>query len=94
MQVLDSRETPGLGDKIIFDEEFHAELRRADGRAGDRRGEEGREAATRNEVDCITGATISSEAVVSILNNSTRAAGCRSSTGWRRRRDATRGGRR
>ena len=69
MQVLDSRETPGLGDKIIHDEQFHANF-------GDLEVEPTivpvkRGAKTRpNEVDCITGATISSEAVVAIINGS------------------------
>jgi electron transport complex protein RnfG len=69
MQVLDSRETPGLGDKIIHDEDFHANfgaLAVEPSIVPVKRG-----AKTQpNEVDCITGATISSEAVVSIINQS------------------------
>jgi electron transport complex protein RnfG len=69
MQVLDSRETPGLGDKIIHDEDFHANfgaLAVEPSIVPVKRG-----AKTRpNEVDCITGATISSEAVVAIINRS------------------------
>jgi electron transport complex protein RnfG len=69
MQVLDSRETPGLGDKIIYDERFHenfealaVEPEIEPVKRGDK--------TQPNQVDCITGATISSEAVVSILNRS------------------------
>jgi electron transport complex protein RnfG len=72
MQVLDSRETPGLGDKIIFDEEFHrnfVELKVEPEIVGVKVAEKPRPS---NEVDTITGATISSEAVVSILNDSTQ----------------------
>jgi len=71
MQVLDSRETPGLGDKIIFDEEFHqnfVELKVEPAIVGVKVAENPRPS---NEVDTITGATISSEAVISILNRST-----------------------
>jgi electron transport complex protein RnfG len=66
MRVLESRETPGLGDKIYKDPEFVNEF---EGLAveppvalfkGKGTGE--------NEVDAITGATISSRAVVGIVN--------------------------
>ncbi len=70
MEVLDSRETPGLGDKIVSDPEFHANF---DALATEPRivpVKKGKKTAP-NEVDCITGATISSEAVVRILNDST-----------------------
>ena len=66
MYVLESRETPGLGDKIFKDEDFVANFEALavdpeivlvkDGRDAD------------NEVDAITGATISSKAVVRIIN--------------------------
>jgi electron transport complex protein RnfG len=66
MYVLESRETPGLGDKIFKDEEFVAAFEELavdpeillvkDGADAD------------NEVDAITGATISSKAVVKIIN--------------------------
>ena len=72
MQVLDSRETPGLGDKIIFDEEFHqnfVELKVEPEIVGVKVAEQPRPS---NEVDTITGATISSDAVISILNDSTQ----------------------
>jgi electron transport complex protein RnfG len=69
MQVLESRETPGLGDKILADPEFHAnfvELLIDPTIVPVKKGKK----TDANQVDCITGATISSEAVVSILNNS------------------------
>lgn len=69
MAVLDSRETPGLGDKIIYDPEFLANFEALAVRPRIVPVKDGRDAP--NEVDCITGATISSEAVVSILNEST-----------------------
>jgi len=69
MAVLDSRETPGLGDKIISDEAFHENF---DALAVEPRIVAVKDGRTEpNQVDCITGATISSEAVVSILNGST-----------------------
>jgi electron transport complex protein RnfG len=69
MAVLDSRETPGLGDKIIYDEEFHENFDALAVRPRIVAVKDGRDES--NEVDCITGATISSEAVVAILNDST-----------------------
>lgn len=66
MRVLESRETPGLGDKIYKDAAFV-------GQFGDLVAEPplevvkgGGEAA--HQVDAITGATISSKAVVRIIN--------------------------
>ena len=66
MRVLESRETPGLGDKIIKDAKLVAGFRGLavepplvalkTGRSRD------------NEVDAISGATISSNAVVRIIN--------------------------
>ena len=66
MTVLESRETPGLGDKIYKDAKFVAEFRTLVVEPvielikghGDKA----------NQVDAITGATISSRAVVKILN--------------------------
>lgn len=69
MQVLDSRETPGLGDKISFDPKFLANF---EALVVDpeivpvKRGQK----TQANQVDTITGATISSEAVIRILNES------------------------
>ncbi|MBK7584700.1 MAG: FMN-binding protein [Myxococcales bacterium] len=69
MEVLESRETPGLGDKIAFDPHFKANFNEllVDPKVelvkkGDK--------TAKNQVDAITGATISSRAVVSILGKS------------------------
>lgn len=67
LEVLESRETPGLGDRIYKDEAFLANFREL---AVDPRitlVKNGAKAAP-HEVDSITGATISSQAVVNILN--------------------------
>lgn len=67
MKVLESKETPGLGDKIFKDPKFVAEFKELavqpsivliKGGGGTKP----------NEVDGISGATISSKAVVRILN--------------------------
>jgi len=67
MEILESRETPGLGDKIYKDADFVSEfdalsvepeivtVKKGTGRQP-------------NEVDAITGATISAKAVVRIIN--------------------------
>ncbi len=67
MEILESMETPGLGDKIFKDESFVANF--------DALAVEPEILAVANgaktqahEVDCITGATISSKAVVKIIN--------------------------
>ena len=67
MRVLESKETPGLGDKIVKDSAFvagfqdvHAPLRGVKSGAG---------AGGANEVDMITGATISSRTVIGIINH-------------------------
>ena len=79
MQVLDSRETPGLGDKIITDDEFLANFEALAVEPSIVAVKKGKKAEP-NEVDCITGATISSEAVVTILNQSSQQLGRRCST--------------
>ena len=67
MEILESRETPGLGDKIFKDAEFVAEF-------SDLAIEPEIVAVIKgtsslaNHVDSITGATISSKAVVRIIN--------------------------
>ena len=71
MAVLDSRETPGLGDKIITDSEFHENFQALVVEPEIDAVKKGKKTAD-NQVDCITGATISSEAVVLILNRSTQ----------------------
>ncbi len=67
MKVLSSRETPGLGDKIEKDEDFVAEF------AGPETPLVGvkpaRATGAPNEVDMITGATISSRTIISIINH-------------------------
>jgi electron transport complex protein RnfG len=69
MEVLDSRETPGLGDKIVYDPEFRSNFEALAVKPRIVAIKEGK--TEPNQVDCITGATISSEAVVTILNRST-----------------------
>jgi electron transport complex protein RnfG len=71
MEVLESRETPGLGDKIYKDLAFVANF---DALAVDpeivavKKGTK----TQPNQVDAITGATISSKAVVRIINEANR----------------------
>jgi len=68
MKVLDSKETPGLGDKIFKDlafvEQFFAgpDTPLVPVKAGAGKGQPG-------EIDTITGATISSKAVINIINH-------------------------
>lgn len=67
MEVLESRETPGLGDKIYKDEDFvgsFSELSIDPEIVAVKQGTSSRS----NEIDAITGATISSKAVVRIIN--------------------------
>lgn len=66
MAVLESRETPGLGDRIYKDPDFGAEFRDLATEPNIVLVQGHGEAP--NEVDAITGATISSRAVVRILN--------------------------
>jgi electron transport complex protein RnfG len=78
IQVLESKETPGLGDKIETDPDFLENFERLDVSLSEdgsalahsitavRHGEKEHPW----EVDGITGATISSEAIASILNRS------------------------
>jgi electron transport complex protein RnfG len=73
MKVLESKETPGLGDKIIKDANFVGEFRGVEAPiAGVKKGA-GSDAA--NEVDMITGATISSRTVIGIINHRVEALG-------------------
>jgi len=66
MEVLESRETPGLGDRIYKDPDFVGEFDdlAVEPQVTAVKGE----GTAPNEVDAITGATISSKAVVSIIN--------------------------
>jgi electron transport complex protein RnfG len=66
MEVLESRETPGLGDKIIKDQNFVGTFRDLAITPEVVSTKKGRSAE--NEVDAISGATISSNAVVRIIN--------------------------
>jgi electron transport complex protein RnfG len=67
MKVLESKETPGLGDKIEKDSSFVAEFR---GVATPLVGvKQGAGAGADGEIDMITGATISSRAIVDIINH-------------------------
>jgi electron transport complex protein RnfG len=66
MKVLESKETPGLGDKIEKDSTFVGQfIRVATLIQGVKRG---RETGADEEVVMITGATISSQAVIDIIN--------------------------
>lgn len=68
MKVIESKETPGLGDKIEKDSSFVRQFRSAVvplvGVKPERRNPE-----DRHQVDMITGATISSRAVIRTINN-------------------------
>lgn len=67
MRILESRETPGLGDKIYKDAAFVDAFRSLAVDPQIRAVKKGTQSAA-NEVDAITGATISSKAVVRIIN--------------------------
>ena len=71
MEILDSRETPGLGDKIGYDEHFRANFKALEVEPKIELVKRGEKTAP-NQVDAITGATISSRAVVGILQSSTK----------------------
>jgi electron transport complex protein RnfG len=67
MKVLESKETPGLGDKIYKDSAFVAGFEQA---ASPLEGVKiGAGTGSENEVDMITGATISSRTVIGIINH-------------------------
>jgi len=72
MKVLESKETPGLGDKIEKDEHFVAQF---DGAKVPLVGVKKGKRAKPSEIDMITGATISSRAVIRIINNKLKALG-------------------
>ena len=67
MEVLESRETPGLGDKIYKDADFVANFKELLVEPEIVAVKKGKKSKP-NEVDAITGATISSKAVVRIIN--------------------------
>ncbi len=66
LEILESRETPGLGDKIVKDQTFHANFQDLSVEPKVVAVKHGTKSAD-NEVDSISGATISSKAVVSII---------------------------
>ncbi len=66
MKVLRHLETPGLGDKIVKDSAFVSEFRGAEALLEGVKPDRNTGAA--NQVDMITGATISSRAVIRIIN--------------------------
>jgi len=67
MEVLESRETPGLGDKIYKDAEFVGGFSSLSVEPEILAVKNGTKSQP-NEIDAITGATISSKAVVRIIN--------------------------
>ncbi len=67
MEILESRETPGLGDKIYKDAEWVAGFEALAVEPEIVAVKKGTSAAD-NEIDAITGATISAKAVVRIIN--------------------------
>jgi electron transport complex protein RnfG len=66
MKVLESKETPGLGDKIVKDTAFINQFSRVEGPVQGVK--KGQEKGKPNEVDMITGATISSRALIRAIN--------------------------
>lgn len=66
MKVLESKETPGLGDKIAVDPSFVGQFR---GVQVPLIGVKAGKKSKPGEIDMITGATISSRAVIRIINN-------------------------
>lgn len=67
MEILESRETPGLGDKIYKDANFVANFKALTVEPSIVLVKKGTKSA-KNEVDAISGATISCKAVVRIIN--------------------------
>ena len=67
MEILYSRETPGLGDKIFKDMDFVNEFKKLS-IASDLKAVKKGKKSKETEIDAITGATISSKAVVKIMN--------------------------
>ena len=67
LEILESRETPGLGDKIYKDAAFVANFHALSVDPEIVAVKKGKKSAP-NQIDAITGATISSKAVVRIMN--------------------------
>ncbi len=72
MEVLESRETPGLGDKIYKDMDFVNEFKALGTEPEIFAVKKGTKTSA-NQVDSITGATISSKAIVRIINEANAA---------------------
>jgi electron transport complex protein RnfG len=73
MKVLESKETPGLGDKIFKDMDFVTGFQGVETPIVGVK--QGRATGADNEVDMITGATISSRTVIGIINHRVEALG-------------------
>lgn len=71
LEVLESRETPGLGDKIIFDPAFHSNFKALQVKPQIQLVKQGEKTAP-HQVEGISGATISSKAIVRMLQESVR----------------------
>jgi len=69
LQVIESKETPGIGDKIITDTLFLANFRSLPVDHPIEAVKHGKKTKA-NQVDGITGATISSKAIAKLLQNS------------------------
>jgi len=67
MLVLEHTETPGLGDKIVKDLEFVGQFSQSTAPLVGVK--IGAGTGSQNEIDMITGATISSRAIIRIINN-------------------------
>jgi Na+-translocating ferredoxin:NAD+ oxidoreductase subunit G len=65
-KVLEEKETPGLGDKIERDTSFGSQFA---GRVAPLKGVKARNVSDPSQVQTITGATISSRAVIRIINH-------------------------
>ncbi len=70
MQVLENKETPGLGDKIVKDTAFVAEFADVPTPLTGLKSGRKDDADAPGEVDMITGATISSRTVIAAINES------------------------
>jgi len=73
MKVLESKETPGLGDKIYKDMDFVTGFEGVETPIVGMK--QGAATGAANEVDMITGATISSRTVIGIINHRVEALG-------------------
>jgi electron transport complex protein RnfG len=71
MEILESRETPGLGDKIYKDASFVASFHDLIAEPEIVAVKKGKKSLP-NQIDWITGATISSKAVVKIINQTNK----------------------